>query len=253
MALQAPSQTTSYDQSATYILSLDPMVYAILLEDAELLNELRIDYSDPATQTKHEWDEDELNPVTVAANATGGLSTGSTSLMLAATQASRVTAGTLLKDQASGKFEVLQVTAISTNTATVTRGYNSTSAESHAASATFDIIANPRPEGMDGPKDESVARTRSYNYTQIFSKGVKLTGTAIAIKHNGISSEEEYQIDKRLRELVRELDRTLIMGIRSSTRHSDTVYGTMGGVIDYVKHASSGNTNSTPETHTPSV
>lgn len=253
MGLQTPSQTTSYDQSATYILSLDPMVDAILLDDAELLNVIGIDYSDPATQTKHEWDEDELNPVTVAANASGGLSTGSTTLLLSATQASRVTAGTLLKDQASGKFEVLQVTAISTNTATVTRGYNSTSAESHAASATFDIIANPRPEGMDGPKDESVARTRSYNFTQIFSKGVKLTGTAIAIKHNGISSEEEYQIDKRLRELVRELDRTLIMGIRSSTRHSDTVYGTMGGVIDYIKHATSGNTNSTVETLTPSV
>jgi len=229
------------------------MVDAILLDDHSLLGILGVTTDNPAEQTKHEWDEDELNPVTAAASATGALTTSSATLILAASDASRVTAGTLLKDSLSGKFEVLQVTARSGVSATVTRGYGATSAESHADSASYEIIAHPRPEGMEGPKDESVARTRPYNYTQIFSKGVRITGTAEAIKHNGISSEQSYQIDKRMRELMRELDRTLIMGVRSSTRHSDTVYGTMGGLIDFIKHATSGNTNSTAETLTPSV
>lgn len=253
MALQTPSQTTSYDQSGTYKLSLEDMISQVYLDDHELLKRVGMDSSMPATQTKHEWDEDVLNPVTVAANATGGLTTASATLMLDANQASRVTAGTLLKDQLSGKYEVLQVTALATNSATVTRGYGGTSAEAHAASATYDIIANPRPEGMEGPKDESVARTREYNFTQIFSKGVKLTGTAQAIAHNGLSDEAAYQVQARLKELMRELDRALLMGIRSATRHSDTVYGTMGGVIDYVKHATNGNTNSTAEFISPSV
>jgi len=207
----------------------------------------------PVTQSKHEWDEDELNPVTVAANATGALTTASATLMLAAAQASRVTAGTLLFDQLSGKNEVLQVTALSTNSATVTRGYSGTSAEAHANSATYDIIAHPRAEGMDGPKDESVARSREYNFTQIFSKGVNITGTAQAIIHNGIPDEVAYQIDKRTRELIRELDRTVILGIRSAARHADAAYGTMGGLMDYIKHATSGNTTSTAETLTPTV
>lgn len=252
MALAAPSQTTSYDQSSTYILSLEDMVDAILLDDTALLNVIGIS-GESATQSKHEWDEDSLNPVTVLAAAAGALTTASTTLLITASEVARVTAGTLLMDQLSGKNEVLQVTARSGVSATVTRGYGGTSAEAHANEATFDIIANPRPEGMDGPKDESVARSRGYNYTQIFSKGVRLTGTALAIKHNGIAREDTYQIDMRLRELMRELDRTLIMGIRSATNHTDSVYGTMGGVIDFVKHATSGNTNSTAETLTPSV
>lgn len=255
MALQAPSQTTSYDQAGTYVLSLDQMVDAILLDDSQALNVFGIS-TDVATQTKHEWDEDELNPVTMkaSANATSGaITTSSTILLISASEAGRVTAGTLLRDQLSGKTEVLQVTARTGVSATVTRGYGNTSPQTHAASATYDIVSNPRPEGMTGPKDESKVRTRGYNYTQIFSKGVELTGTAQSIIHNGIDDESAYQIDKRLRELMRELSRTVVMGVRSSDRHSDTVYGTLGGLIDFINFASGGNTNSTAETLTPSV
>jgi len=251
MTLVTPSQTTSYDQSATYILSLSPAVDAILLDDSNVLSMLGI--GEPCTQTKHEWDEDELNPVVVTAAAAGALSTASTVLLLATAQAGRVTAGTLIRDQLSGKNEVLQVTARTGVSATVSRGYGGTSAEAHANSAVFDIISHPRPEGMEGPKDESVARVRGYNYTQIFSKGVVLTGTSSAIKHNGIADEDTYQVDARLRELIRELDRTVIMGIRSAARHADAAYGSFGGLIDFISHASSGNTNSTAETLTPSV
>jgi len=257
MALQTPGMTTSYDQSATYILSLDQVVDAILLDDADVLSTLGFSNAGkPVTQTKHEWDEDELNPVTATAGRileSAASATGSALVFTSTAHAARVTAGTLLKDQLSGKNEVLQVTAVSGKSATVTRGYGGTSAETHGATAVYDIIANPRPQGMDCPKDESVARTRSYNYTQIFSKGVKLSGTALAIEHNGIGSEDSYQIDKRMRELVRELDRTVIMGIRASANVVDGTYGTMGGLIDYIKHASSGNTTSTVETMVPSV
>jgi len=228
------------------------MISSVLLDEAHLLNVLGIS-GDPATQTKQEWDEDELNPVTVLAAATGGVNSASTTLLLSASEYGRVTAGTLLQDTLSGKSEVLLVTARSTVSATVTRGYGSTDAESHANSATYNIIANARPQGMACPKDTSVARTRSYNYTQIFSKGVQLTGTAVAIKHNGISSEDSYQIDMRLRELMRELDRTVIMGMRAATNVADGTYGTMGGLIDFIKNIGGDNTNSTAETLTPSV
>jgi len=255
MALQTPGMTTSYDQSATYVLSLDPMVDAILLDDSDVLSTLGFsNEGKPVTQTKHEWDEDELNPVTVTAGAALTVPSASAKLILTSTtHAGRITAGTLLRDQLSGKQEVLQVTAVSGVSATVTRGYGGTSGEAHGATAIYDIISNPRPQGMEGPKDESVARTRSYNYTQIFSKGVRLSGTALAIEHNGISAEDTYQVDKRMRELIRELDRTVIMGIRSSANVVDGIYGTMGGLIDYIKHATSGNTNSTAETMVPSV
>lgn len=252
MALQTPTASASYAQSGTYILSLDSMVDAILLDDANLLSVLGIDYASPVTQTKHEWDEDTLNPITIM-GANAAVLASATVIGLSGSTTGRITAGTLVKDQLSGKYEVMQVTAVNGMSATVTRGFGGTSAETHAALAVYDIISNPRPQGMACPKDESMARTRPYNYTQIFSKGVNLTGTAIAIKHNGISSEDSYQIDGRTRELLRELDRTVIMGIRAASNVSTTVYGTMGGLIDFIKHATGGNTCSTSETLTPSV
>ena len=101
MALQDPTPTASFDQSSTYILSLDEMIDAILLDDHQLLNVIGIDRENPAEQTKHEWDEDELNPTTVAASSGGSLNVSATVLLLNSAQASRVTAGTLLKDDLS--------------------------------------------------------------------------------------------------------------------------------------------------------
>lgn len=255
MALQNPAssnQAYSGTQSGTYILSLDPVIDAIRLDDTDLLSTIGMvsDDGKPVTQTKHEWDEDALNPVTVKATATLGVSTG-TVLIVSSSQAARITAGTLLRDQLSGKTEVLQVTARSGVSATVTRAYGGTQA-AHGATATYDIISNARPQGMDVPKDESMVRTRSFNYTQIFSKGVIITGTAEAIQHNGLNSESAYQADARMRELMRELDRTLIMGVRASANVGATTYGTMGGLYDFI-NVTGGNINSTAEYISPSV
>lgn len=257
MALQTPSQATSNSQSAVYKLDLSEVLSAILLDDTDFVSVIGIS-SDAATQTKHSWVEDALNATTVVqsggSNATLALGhTSGTLLVLSASHASRITAGSLLKDQLSGKTEVIQVTTLSTNSATVTRGFGATSAQTHAAGATWDIIANPRPQGMAGPKDESKARTLEYNYTQIFSKGVKITGTAEAIDHAGISSEDDYQIDMRLRELKRELDRTCIMGVRAASDVTTGVYGTMAGMIDYIGFLKGTNNLGTAETLTPSV
>lgn len=252
MALVDPSQAESFAQSATYKLDLSEVLGLILLDDTDTVSMLGI--SGEATQTKHQWDEDALNPTTVLQIGGSGLaSSGGTLLAISASQLARVTAGTLLRDRISGKSEVLQVTAVGAVSATIVRGYGATSNEAHAASAVWEIISNPRPQGMNGPKDESVARTRAFNYTQIFSKGVQLTGTAMAIEHNGISSEDSYQIDKRLRELKRELDRTVIMGVRAPNDVNTTTYGTMGGLIDFISQIGTTTRVTTAETLTPGV
>ena len=256
MALQTPTPSASYAQSATYKLDLSEVLSAILLDDADFISTIGIS-NEVATQTKHQWDEDALNAVT--ALQSGGTqaqmalgTTSGTVIRFSSSQIGRITAGTLLKDTISGSTEVIQVTAVSSTSATVVRGYGATSAQTHAAAATWDIIANARPQGMAGPADESNARSRKFNYTQIFSKGVNLTGTAIAIQHNGIASEDMYQIDMRMRELKRELDRTAIMGVTGGDAGTST-YTTMGGVIDFVGFQNGGNNADTAQTLTPSV
>jgi hypothetical protein len=260
MALVDPTQAASFDQSAVYKLDLSEVLSAILLDDTDFVSMIGIS-NEVATQTKHSWVEDALNATTAvqsggtAAQMALGTTTG-TILRLSASHITRskITAGTLLKDKLSGKTEVVQVTAVSSTSATVTRGYGGTSAQTHAAGATWEIIANPRPQGMAGPADESTTRSLVHNFTQIFSKGVKITGTASSIDHAGISSEDDYQIDLRLRELKRELDRTCIMGVRAPNDVNASTYGTMGGIIEFVGFIPATNNNiGTAETLTPSV
>lgn len=259
MALTNPAssnQAYSATQSDTYILDLSEVLSAVLLDDTDFISVLGVS-SEVATQTKHEWDEDSLNPTTIvqsggtAAQMALGTTSG-TVIRFSSSMIGRITAGTLLKNRLSGKTEVIQVTAVSSTSATVTRGAGGTSAQTHAAGATWEIIAHPRPQGMEGPKDESTTRARKFNYTQIFSKGVRITGTANAIKHNGIGREDLYQVDQRLRELKRELDRAAIMGVRLGNVAS-TTYTAMGGIIEFVGFIAAQNVNGTAETLTPSV
>ena len=250
MALVDPTPAASFDQSAVYKLDLSEVLSAILLDDTDFISVIGIS-GQAATQTKHSWVEDALNATTITTGGT--LTAASGNVAVSASHLARITAGTLLKDRLSGKTEVVQVTAVGAVSATITRGYGATSGQTHATGAVWEIIANARPQGMDGPKDESTTRALKFNFTQIFSKGVNITGTAQAIEHAGVSSEDAYQIDMRLRELKRELDRTAIMGVRAPNDVSGSTYGTMGGVIDFVGFIAAGNVNGTAETLTPSV
>lgn len=257
MALIDPSQAASFDQSGVYKLDLSEVLSAILLDDTDFLSVIGVS-GDVATQTKHSWVEDALNSTTVlqsggtSAQMALGTTTG-TVIRFSSSQIGRITAGTLLKNRLSGKTEVIQVTAVSSTSATVTRGYGATSAQTHAAAATWEIIANPRPQGMAGPADISTTRALKSNFTQIFSRGVKITGTTQAIDHAGVNSEDSYQIDLRLRELKRELDRTCIMGVKAPNDVNGSTYGTMGGIIDFVGFQEAINVNGAAETLTPSV
>lgn len=257
MTLATPSQAASYGQSAVYKLDLSEVLANILLDDTDFLSTIGVS-GKTATQTKHSWVEDSLNATTVLQSGGSGAqmalgTTSGTVIRFSSSHIARITAGTLLKNQLSGKTEVIQVTGVSGTSATVTRGYGATSAQTHAAAATWEIIANPRPQGMAGPKDESTTRALKFNYTQIFSKGVRITGTAQAIEHAGVNAEDAYQIDLRLRELKRELDRTMIMGVTAPNDVNSSTYGTMGGVIDFIGFQAAVNVNGTAETLTPTV
>lgn len=253
MALQNPTQSPSFAQSGVYKLDLSEVLSSILLDDTDFISMMGVS-NESASQTKHSWVEDALNATTIVQTGGNSVLSGTTATVIVfSANISRITAGTLLKDQLSGKREVVQVTAVNGVSATVTRGYGSTSAAAHASGASWDIIANPRPQGMKGPKDTSTTRTLSFNFTEIFSKGVQITGTADAIDHAGVSAEDDYQIDLRLRELKRELDRACIMGQRASTDVSASVYGTMAGMIAWTSVINTTNLIKTSETLIPSV
>lgn len=198
--------------------------------------------------------EDALNPSTITLSSTA-LDSEDTSavFLLAADCAKRLRVGSLFKSTISGKSEVIQAHSVTSATVGVTRGFGATDPQDHAASVVFTIIGSPAQEGADMPSDQSTIRSKVSNYTQIFTKGVEITGTKQAVDEAGLANELAYQTEARMMELKRDLDKAIIGSYKAGTvAGSDTVYRTMSGLREYIG-AASGNSSATAEALTESV
>lgn len=251
MALASATPLASFDQANGEFLDLSNELAEIIRRDnTSFLS--RVGISGEATETKHSWMEDALNANT--ATAAEAIDNSETTLDVASGHGARFRIGTLFKVNRAGSTEVMQVTAVSTDALTIVRGYGSTSAEDHGATTnhTLQIIAHPAQEGADAPSDESRARTKVSNYTQIFQKGINVSYTMRAVLQAGVADEYTFQVARRLMEVMRELDSALINGISSASQGSDTVYRSMGGIVEFASQ-SSGNVTTTSEALTLSV
>ena len=239
MALATTSDLASFDQTSTEMLDMQDVLSAVLLADNFLLG--KISQGDAAFETVKKWPERLLNNPTVQQLTTDTtLDDSDTSLVLAADQGLLVKVGALLKGTAAGITEVMQVTAISTDTLTVTRGFGSTSGQAHAdpaaaAGTYFRIISQPKQEGDANTNDRAKARTTDANHCQIFKYEVSVTGTTQAVKQAGVApgGELSLQLGDRTLELQRELGATVYHGIESADG-SDTVYRSMGGIREFL-------------------
>lgn len=128
------------------------------------------------------------------------------------------------------------VTNISTNTLTVVRGYAGTTPENLADNLVINILGNAALEGADMPTARFTNRSRCGNYTQIFTKTVEVSGTDMAASQLGLADEMDYQKQERLREMLRDLENTVINGGQpgSSPEGSGTVRRSMKGIIQHL-------------------
>ena len=67
-------------------------------------------------------------------------------------------------------------------------------------------------EGAEKPAARFTNRIRKVNYTQIFTASVEVSGSDIASSQIGLADEMDYQKQERLRELLRDLENTVING-----------------------------------------
>ncbi|MBN1392934.1 MAG: DUF5309 family protein [Sedimentisphaerales bacterium] len=186
-----------------------------------------------AISSHHEWLEDELLPNKDAVNdSTFADPAADTSFVV--DNGSRFRVGDQI--QVEGSSELMFVTAISTNTLTVVRGHAGTTAEDLADNQVINIIGNAALEGGDKPTARFTNRVRSGNYTQIFTESVEVSGTDVAANQLGVADEMDYQKQERLRELLRNLENTVINGgqVAANPQGSDTVRRTMKGIINHL-------------------
>jgi len=211
-----------------------------------------------ASQLKHAWVEDALNPNTAnavdSAAGTLGASDADTALDVVADQGTeRFKIGTLIKDNTAGKTEVMRVTDVSNDTLTLERGHGSTDAEAHAQNFPIMIISHTKQEAWKPTQEDwSLERTGPYNYRSILGLGIAISRSRQLVDHAAIKSEFAHQAAYRLKEIMRQLDSSVINSVRSATEGGSGEYPSMGGLIEFVSQAT-GNTSSTSEALSPSV
>jgi len=131
-----------------------------------------------------------------------------------------------------GKPEVMLVTAVSGNDLTVTRVYGGSASASLADDDVIIILGNAALEGADAAAPRFTSRSRRVNYTQIFSATVEVSGSQLAAHAIGVADEMDYQKQERLRELLRSLEQSVILGVAPTANQqgSATVRRTMRGI-----------------------
>lgn len=250
MALAGATGAASFDITAgTGMLDLsNELAEVIRMDNTALLSRVGVS-GFKSTQKTHKWNEDKLNANTDALNE--ALDASETDVDVV--DGTKFKIGTLFRFNERNKTEVCRVTAVSTNTLTVERGYGSTTGETHANGAEIMIIAHTKQESWKpNQEDWTQERSSGYNYHSIFGLGLAITYSRQNIDHAGIASEFAHQTAYRLKEIMRSLDSSLINSIRSASEGSDTDYGSMGGLIEYCSQ-SGGNVITTQRDLTEAV
>ena len=182
-----------------------------------------------ARSTHHEWLEDSLLPNTDTLSATP--QNPETGEQLSVAHADRFRVGDQVRCEDSE--ELMLVTDVGESTITVTRAYGGTDAEAVASGDTLFILGNAALEGQDADAARFTLRQRRTNWTQIFSKTVLVSGSELAVRHLSVADELDFQKTKALRELLRDLENTVLNGIAPAADQegSDTVRRTMNGIV----------------------
>jgi hypothetical protein len=192
----------------------------------------------PATNVLHEWLEESLAPPSIINSTAITSDTAATTFRINGTGGS-IQTGDLLRITGNSSLtyeEVMQVTATAADSITVNRGVGSVGPSSLAPGGSVELISNATIEGADVSGDISQNRTRNYNWVQIYRKSVEVSDTEQAVSQLGdISNEYDHQLRNRTREILRDLEKNLILGVDAGNSFaSATTYRTMKGIWRYI-------------------
>jgi len=176
-----------------------------------------------------EWLEDTLTPLSgVFANA-ATIATNATTITVA--DGNMLQPGHILL-VGSELMWVSEVTP-SSGAITVTRAIAGTSVASFASNATFSVVGMARLEGDDSDSIGYTDISSNSNYTQIFHKELKITGSEMAIDNYGFSDPYQYQAAKSIPEMMRLIERALFYQ-KAGSAGSATTPRYMGGLQAFI-------------------
>lgn len=182
-----------------------------------------------ASNPKFSWMEDDLGARWDAINNAAGYANNITSIVV--DNGDYFSAGDLVKVPRTG--EVMLVTAVATNTLTVTRGYGVTAAAALVDNDPITIIGNANEEGSGTRAIKSTLEQEVYNYTQIFKTPFGVTNTQNASVMYG-GSDLSYQQKKKGIEHMRDMNRTFLFGERKYDNSGNAARRAAGGLLSFL-------------------
>jgi hypothetical protein len=205
---------TTADLTTGTVVNMDEAIYMISYADAPMTNGVNSDgYQvlprQSVDQVQFSWlDEERLTPVDALNGAVA--SAGDTSWVV--DNGSKFQVGDLVR--ADGESEIVRVTAISTNTLTVTRSFGSVAAATTVADNTvLRILGTVLAEGSDPGTARSADRASRTNYTQIHGPdAVNMSRTEMGVRKYGIRDEYSHQLGNRTVEMIQRLEQNLLYG-----------------------------------------
>lgn len=189
-----------------------------------------------ARSTIHEWLEEPFAPQFDFIDQTTFIPSPLATTSVVVEFGDRIRVGDQLRVDDTG--EHLLVAAINNKTLTVQRAHGGGANTTLANDQKLTIIGNASLEGADpATTDAASNRRRRLNYTQIFSAAVQVSGSQLAVDTIGVRDELDYQLQERLRELLRDLEATVInsKAQASNAQGSGTVRRTMNGMLSIIQ------------------
>jgi len=206
-----------------YVAMLDPSD-APFVEAIGGLDGASSKFKFTASGIKCEWLEDTLAPLVGALTAAV---TDASVTTLGVADGNMFQPGHVLKIG----DELVWVSNVSGTTLTITRGFGSTTATTHTVGVPINIVSEARLEGAVSSDLGFTNFTSDFNYSQIFERKIKLTGSAPIQDVYGFVDPYEYQAAKLMPEMMRLIELTLQEGKRTGdVQNPTTVPRAMGGV-----------------------
>ncbi len=126
--------------------------------------------------------------------------------------------------------ELMNVTAISTNTLTVVRAFSGSTATTHLTTTPINIRYRARVEGAAASDGTMTEVTSVTNYSMIFQKTLQVSRTAGLMPYYGMPDPVGYQIQKGLDEQLQALNRAVYRSTGAGEAGSATVARSMAGL-----------------------
>lgn len=224
----------TYDLTTGVMLDIEDLIHLLSPTDTPLTGGVGADGRTVLPQgscfeKKTEWIHEEL--LTPKSTLLTTIIAGDTTVVVASGHGPRFGVGDVILIEA----EYIRVTAVATDTLTVTRAYGGSTAAGHTSGVELLNLGQALPEGSDPGVARWQDRTGAYNMTQIFGPtAIQVSGSENVVRKYGLGGESEFQhqVANRTKEHWISFEQALLYGVR--VEDTGNKWRSMGGLAYYL-------------------